>query len=108
MRTFRVLGVFVALAVLVVPTTVFAGVSAPEAGLRADVASATPSKLCHPKKPITCRAGELAPQTAVEIPTDVNVAKTNERMDAGKPRFEFNEAMICLGPRYSCIAKTLA
>lgn len=61
-----------------------AEVSSPEAGLNADTRSSAPSKLCHPKKPVTCRANDLA----VVAPA---VAPSAEQ-----------RAALCFGPRWLC------
>lgn len=61
-----------------------AEISGPEAGLNADTRSSAPSKLCHPKKPVTCRANDLAVAApAVTVPVE-------------------QQAALCFGPKWLC------
>lgn len=61
-----------------------AEVSSPEAGMNADTRSSAPSKLCHPKKPVTCRANDLAEA----VPSVVAPVE--------------QQAALCIGPKWIC------
>ena len=47
----------------------------------------TPSKMCHPKKPLTCRAADIAALSTA-------------------PQAESQQAALCIGPRWLCSAST--
>ena len=55
--------------------------------MRSDVRASAPSKVCHPKKPVTCRANDLAASAAITAPA-----------------VESQQAAVCFGPRWLCRA----
>jgi hypothetical protein len=56
-----------------------------ETEMRSDDRASAPSKLCHPKKPVTCRANDLANAApALATPS------------------ESQQAALCFGPRWLC------
>ena len=79
--------------VLVSPAA-FADSSTPDQGLKDSITSA-PSKLCHPKKPITCRADVSLSQNA---PETESVSEAPVSMS-----FE-QDGRLCFGPRWICRA----
>ena len=96
MRTFRALALVFAVALLVASPAVFASTSSADVTVSADVLSSAPSKVCHPKKPVTCRAADLGAAIAeVAVPA------------AKDSRLESQEAMVCFGPRWACRANTV-
>ncbi|HUP50705.1 MAG TPA: hypothetical protein VNA04_18165 [Thermoanaerobaculia bacterium] len=78
----------VAVALVVQLPTLLVATSSPDPGQEAVELATTPSKLCHPKKPITCRAGELAA-----------AALLTEAQPVSK------QAGLCIGPRWLCSAE---
>ena len=95
MRTFRVLALVVVAALFVAAPGAFASVSSSDDTVSAEVISSSPSKVCHPKKPVTCRA------------TDLAVAIADVAPSAKDARLQSQEAMVCVGPRWACRANTL-
>jgi hypothetical protein len=80
----------VVLALVVLFPAMLAASSTPDADLRSGISADAPSKVCHPKKPITCRAD------ALPLSTDVTVELS---IDA------FKQAGLCFGPRLLCGAE---
>ena len=80
--------------VLVSPAA-FADTSAPDQSLKDSITSA-PSKLCHPKKPITCRADvSFSPEVTSEVETNFE-APVNMSWE--------QDSRLCYGPRWLCAA----
>ena len=76
----------VAFIALQFPVLTEVGGTEPE--MRSDVRSSAPSKVCHPKKPVTCRANDLAASSAAIT----------------APAAESQQAAVCFGPRWLCRA----
>ena len=104
----RVLGALFFVALLVIGPNVLAAVTASAPATGVEKLSATPSKVCHPKKPITCRAAADLVTAALEasaVGTQPNVSKA-----AADPRVQSQQAILC-GPwiKYMCYGgKTLS
>jgi hypothetical protein len=108
MRSSRVIGLFVVVALLVAPV----------------FASVTPSKVCHPKKPVTCRATVLADQSAKPAVKAQPVQQAMvcgyfprwvcraDTLNSTKPAVKaqpVQQAMVCgYFPRWVCRANTLS
>ena len=75
----------VAVIALQFPVLTEVGNAAPEIS---DVRASAPSKVCHPKKPVTCRANDLATSSA----------------SITAPAVESQQAAVCFGPRWLCRA----
>ena len=89
------LSVLCVLVLVLVSPAAFADTSAPDQSLKDTITSA-PSKLCVPKKPITCRTDvSFAPEVATELQAafeaPVNLSWTQD-------------SRLCYGPRWLCAA----
>ena len=73
-------------AVIALQFPVLTEVGSNELEMRSDVRSSAPSKVCHPKKPVTCRANDLAASSAAIT----------------APAAESQQAAVCFGPRWLC------
>lgn len=101
MRTFRVLALVIAVALLVASPSVFASTAAS----RTDELSTASSKVCHPKNPVTCRAADLS---SLAVTGDASSPAESESV-ATDSRFESKQAMACHGGiRWACKAPTLS
>jgi hypothetical protein len=81
----------VVLALVVLFPAMLAAASTPDADLRSGISADAPSKVCHPKKPITCRAD------AFPLSTDVTVELSTDGA--------LKQAGLCFGPRLLCGAE---
>jgi hypothetical protein len=105
----RLFTVLVAFALLVVAPAVFAGT--PDPATDGSVISKTPAKLCHPKKPLTCRASELAVmaglgETEESVPA-LETPKAEPVESQELPTVTSELGRLCIPPRYLCKAATL-
>jgi hypothetical protein len=120
MRSFRLLALVFVVALLVAAPSAFASTT-PESVIDADSISQAPSKVCHPKKPVTCRAVELVnaepslnaepasietEATSVAIPLSFQ-GNSNFLQEATRSRVQFQTAMICMPPKWYCRTNTL-
>jgi hypothetical protein len=114
MRSFRLLALVFVVSLLVAAPS-FAGTTTPESIIDADAITSAPSKVCHPKKPVTCRAVELLNVEPASIETDATSTvvpmsfqgDSNFLQEATRSRFQFNGAMLCLPPKWACRTNTL-
>lgn len=114
MRSFRLLALVFVVALLVAAPSAFASTT-PDAVIDAESISQAPSKVCHPKKPVTCRAIELldaepasieTQATAVAVPLSFQ-GNSNFLQEATRSRVQFQTAMVCMPPRFYCRTNTL-
>jgi hypothetical protein len=98
--TFVVLFVFA----LVVTPALLAGTSAPEVGLEGSVIATSPSKICNPKKPITCRAAEFPAMQALAETTlkDSMGQWMTPKVEPTTPKTGLDNGLICCPPRWLC------
>ena len=114
MRSFRLLALVFVVALLVAAPSAFASTT-PESVIDADSISQAPSKVCHPKKPVTCRAVEMVNAEPASIETEAtSVAiplsfqgNSNFLQEATRSRVQFQTAMICMPPKWYCRTNTL-
>ena len=98
MRMNLLLALVAVVSLLIAPSSLLASTAGPDGSA---VVKAAPSKVCHPKKPITCRAAELS---AVAEGTSVSVPVLDEATTAA-PAIN---AAICVGSRpWLCRTQTL-
>ena len=99
MKFNRLFALVVVVCLAVAPTMIAAPATV-SSELSFDV-KATPSKVCHPKKPVTCRAADLSTVTDVTLPAlEAAATLTASAEEVG---------MICMGSRFFCRSgKTLA
>jgi hypothetical protein len=75
-----------------------------------DTITTAPSKLCHPKKPITCRADEFSAMNAIteQAQTTASAWATlptvEETTEVAAPEMMAytQDSRLCYGPRYMC------
>lgn len=84
MRINRLFALVAVVSLLVVPSSLLASTTTSDAST---AIKATPSRVCNPKKPTTCRTAELT--TVMETAAIINSA-------------------VCVGPRWHCRTQTLA
>src|SRR5687768_7250771 len=118
MRNLKVLGFVFVVSFLLVAPGAFASVTTPEAVIDEEALSLAPSKVCHPKKPVTCRAADLSVSSDVASTEAVDsfavslsgLEKVNLLDQATKVRFQGQFAlgqMICMPPKWNCRTNTL-
>lgn len=82
----------VVVALVVLFPAMLAAASTPDADLRSGIGADAPSKVCHPKKPITCRADAPMSMEIAGVTADLSVDSALQSKQAG----------ICFGPRLLC------
>ena len=113
MSRIKALTVLVAFVVFAVTPSMFAASVETQETISIDVTATAPSKVCHPKKPITCRANDVSALSLTEqvvgpigmAKTEAPVAKTDEAMAPAS--FTPDSGRVCVGPRWCCRAAAL-
>ena len=111
MRSFRLLALVFVVSLLVAAPS-FASTTTPESIIDTDTITAGPSKVCHPKKPVTCRAVDLLATEPASTETDSSSVVVPLSFEGGKFLEEVTGSYatwerICMPPKWACRTNSL-